>query len=187
MGWWAYCQPLAQGRIVQQDAPWSTIAPGGQVEGRAITRDHAASLLAIDQRRIPAIAGDQLVQVGAHQGAATTALGTNLNLQPLHRADARCPARPKGNDPGGVCHDRKDSEALARASSSTSEKSAMPFLIPSDRRIDGPFLAWRPRRGTCQRKPGAGLLHIRCDPLGCAGALSPGGPVACRKAPIGGV
>ncbi len=187
MGWWAYRQTLAQGRIVKQNAPWSTIAPSREVEGRAIARDHAASLLAIDQRRTPAIASDQFVQVGAHQGAAAAALGTNLNLQPLHRADARCPARPKGNDPGGVCHDRKDSEALARASSSTSEKSAMPFLIPSDRRIDGPFLAWRPRRGTCQRKPGAGLLHIRCDPVGCAGALCPGGPVACRKAPIGGV
>lgn len=187
MRWRAYCQPLAQGRIVQQNAPWSTVAPGGQVEGRAIACDHAASLLAIDQRRTPAIAGDQIVQIGAHQGAAATALGTNLDLQPLHRADARCPAWPKGNDPGGVCHDRNDSEALARASSSTSEKSAMPFLISSDRRTDGPFLAWRPRRGTCQRKPDAGLLHIRCDPVGCAGALCPGGPGACRKAPIGGV
>lgn len=187
MGWWAYCQPLAQGRIVQQNAPWSTVAPGGQVEGRAIACHHAASLLAIDQRRTPAIAGDQFVEIGAHQGTAAPAPGTNLNLQLLHRADARCPAWPKGNDPGGVCHDRKDSEALARASSNMSEKSAMPFLIPFDRRTDNPFLAWRPRRGTCQRKPGAGLLHIRCDPVGCAGALCPGGPVACRKAPIGGV
>ena len=84
MGWWAYGQPLAQGRIVQQNAPRSTIAPSREVEGRA----HAASLLAINQRRIPAIAGDQFVQVGAHQGAAAAALGTNLNLQPLHRADA---------------------------------------------------------------------------------------------------
>ena len=88
MGWWAYGQPLAQGRIVQQNAPRSTIAPSREVEGRAIARDHTASLLAIDQRRIPAIAGDQFVQVGAHQGAAAAALGTNLNLQPLHRADA---------------------------------------------------------------------------------------------------
>ena len=174
MGWWAYCQPLAQGRIVQQNAPWSTVAPGGQVEGRAIACHHAASLLAIDQRRTPAIAGDQFVEIGAHQGTAAPAPGTNLNLQLLHRADARCPAWPKGNDPGGVCHDRKDSEALARASSNMSEKSAMPFLIPFDRRTDNPFLAWRPRRGTCQRKPGAGLLHIRCDPVGCAGALCPG-------------
>src|SRR3546814_9935330 len=59
MGWWAYRQPLAQGRIVQQNAPWSTVALGGQVEGRAIARHHAASLLAIDQRRTPAIARDQ--------------------------------------------------------------------------------------------------------------------------------
>src|SRR3546814_16676422 len=117
-------------------------------------RDHGASSLEINEGRMPAIAGDKRVDIGAHQGAATTALGTNLNLQPLHRADARCPARPKGNDPGGVCHDRKDSEALARASSSSCEKSAMPFLIPSDRRIEGPFLAWRTRRGTSQRKPG---------------------------------
>lgn len=187
MGWWAYRQPLAQGRIVQQNAPWSTVALGGQVEGRAIACHHAASLLAIDQRRTPAIARDQLVEIGAHQGAAAAALGSNLDLQPLHSADARCPAWPQGNDPGGVCHDRKDSEALGRASSSTSEKSAMPFLNPFHRRTDGHFLALRPRRGTCQRKPGAGLLHIRCDPVGCAGALCPGGPVACRKAPIGGV
>src|SRR3546814_16467215 len=73
MGWWAYRQPLAQGRIVQQNAPWSTVALGGQVEGRAIARHHAASLLAIDQRRPPAIARDQLAKLGAHPGAAAAA------------------------------------------------------------------------------------------------------------------
>src|SRR3546814_9683963 len=83
----------------------------------AIARHHAASLLAIDQRRTPAIARDQLVEIGAHQGAAAAALGSNEDLQPLHPADARCPAWPQGNDPGGVCHARKDSEVLARASS----------------------------------------------------------------------
>src|SRR3546814_2959800 len=83
MGWWAYRQPLAQGRIVQQNAPWSTVALGGQVEGRAIARHHAASLLAIDQRRTPAIARDQLVEIGAHQGAAAAALGSNEDLQPF--------------------------------------------------------------------------------------------------------
>src|SRR3546814_12328436 len=107
MGWWAYRQPLAQGRIVQQNAPWSTVALGGQVEGRAIARHHAASLLAIDQRRTPAIARDQLVEIGAHQGAAAAALGSNEDLQPLHPADARCPAWPQGNDPGGVRQYRK--------------------------------------------------------------------------------
>src|SRR3546814_9120561 len=130
MGWWAMRPPLAAGRIAQQNAPWSTVALGGQVEGRATARPHAASLLASDQRRTPAIARDQLVEIGAHQGAAAAALGSNEDLQPLHPADARCPAWPQGNDPGGVCHDRKDSEVLACASSSTSEKSAMPFLIP---------------------------------------------------------
>src|SRR3546814_6463584 len=104
MGWWAYRQPLAQGRIVQQNAPWSTVALGGQVEGRAIARHHAASLLAIDQRRTPAIARDQLVEIGAHQGAAAAALGSNEDLQPLHPADARCPAWPQGNDPRSEEH-----------------------------------------------------------------------------------
>src|SRR3546814_19288781 len=80
MRWWAYCQPLAQGRIVQQDAPWSTIAPGGQVEGRAITRHHTASLLAIDQRRIPAIAGDQLVEIGPHHGADRKSVGWGTSV-----------------------------------------------------------------------------------------------------------
>ncbi len=84
----AQAQPVAQRRIIDQDPPRSTIAPGREVEGRAIARDHAASLLAIDQRRIPAIAGDQLVEIAAHQGAAATALGTNLDLQPLHPTDA---------------------------------------------------------------------------------------------------
>lgn len=187
MGWWAYCQPLAQRGIVEQDAPWFTVAPSREVEARAIARHHSTSFLSIDQGGIPAIVGDQFVQIGAHQSATSATLGPDLYLQAPHHADVRCPAWPKGDDRGGVCHDRKDSEALGRASSSTSEKSATPFLIPCHRATDGRFLALRPRRGTCQRKPGAGLLHIRCDPVGCAGALCPGGPVACRKAPIGGV
>jgi len=173
MRWRAQAQAVAQRRGVEQDPPRFAMPPGGKVEGRAIARDHPASFLAIDQRRTCAIAGDQIVQIGAHQGAAAAALGANLDLQPLHHAHAQCPAWPEGNDPGGVCHDRGDSEALSRASSSTSEKSAMPFHFPYHRYTDGSFLAWRPRRGTCQRKPDAGLLHIRCDPAGARARYAP--------------
>src|SRR3546814_12185428 len=120
MGWWAYRQPLAQGRIVQQNAPWSTVALGGQVEGRAIARHHAASLLAIDQRRTLAIARDQLVEIGAHQGPAAAELGSNEELQRLHTADARLPAWAHGYDPGGVCHDTTVNEVPAPSSHTTS-------------------------------------------------------------------
>ncbi|KAA9013085.1 hypothetical protein F4U96_19340 [Sphingobium limneticum] len=108
MRWRAQAQAVAQRPVVEQDPPRFAMPPGGNVEGRAIARDHAASFLAIDQRRTCAIAGDQIVQIGAHQGAAAAALRANLDQQPLHHAHAQCPAWPEGNDPGGVCHDRGD-------------------------------------------------------------------------------
>ena len=53
----------------------------------------------------------------------------------------------------------------------------------------GTFGLLRPRRDASPRKPVSGLLHsvATLRVCGCAGALCPGGPVACRKAPISGV